>query len=245
MNTMTGMPMTGMNTMTGMNSMTGVNTMGMGTMNTSPNTVPVQPGMVQQNVPQANMVTPQTGTGGFALGTGTGLNGYGGYGMTGAASSYPYTHHMLSKAHVNRTQLSAASAYGTQAYPGIYPGGRYPTGAYPTSGYGAQPYGTQPYGGVSQYGYYHKRRKYTTSRTFSYVLTIITPFLILMSFCCGKYVGTKQLNYRPTAFNTPFEPIQFDTMRRSQSHAPMSQHLMDPSTQGDVSRASAISKSRF
>jgi len=91
------------------------------------------------------------------------------------------------------------------AYPQTYParGGAYPRsrGGYPASGaYGAGAYGTNSNSrGIAARGvgtnpnYYGwqapKKKKYNMSTTFSYALMIVTPFLILCSFCVGKFVG--------------------------------------------------------
>jgi len=118
--------------------------------------------------------------------------------------------HMLSSVRRSNTTLQH-TAYGAYpsvpgAYPQTYParGGAYPrsTGRYPASGaYGAGAYGTNPKNsrGIAARGvgtntnYYGwqapKKKKYNMSTTFSYALMIVTPFLILCSFCVGKFVG--------------------------------------------------------
>merc|ERR1719483_1141030 len=83
-----------------------------------------------------------------------------------------------------RTQVN-----GVGAYPGA---GAYPRGAtYPRTGaYGAYSNprtATQ----TGMYAYPPKHKKYTMSTTFTYALLIVTPFLIICSFCMGKFVGGK------------------------------------------------------
>jgi len=120
--------------------------------------------------------------------------------------------HMLRSVRRSNTTLQH-TAYGAYpsvpgAYPQTYPGrgGAYPRsgGRYPASGaYGAGAYGTNSKNsrgiaarGVgtntayNNYGWQApKKKKYNMSTTFSYALMIVTPFLILCSFCVGKFVG--------------------------------------------------------
>jgi len=138
------------------------------------------------------------------------------------------------------------TAYGVGAYPGAAPmGGAYPR-AYPAAG--AYPRGatyprTGAYGAYSNpktatqtgmYAYPPKHKKYTMSTTFTYALLIVTPFLIICSFCMGKFVGGKGSGgVTPGAVITTnpdlMQPIHMDNTYYSQMHS--SSHV-DPEGPG-------------
>jgi len=140
-----------------------------------------------------------------------------------------------------RTQVNGVGAYPgvapmAGAYPRAYPAaGAYPRGAtYPRTGaYGAYSNprtATQ----TGMYAYPPKHKKYTMSTTFTYALLIVTPFLIICSFCMGKFVGGKGSGgVTPGAVITTnpdlMQPIHMDNAYYSQMHS--SSHV-DPEGPG-------------
>merc|ERR1719483_1185703 len=140
-----------------------------------------------------------------------------------------------------RTQVNGVGAYPgvapmAGASPRAYPAaGAYPRGAtYPRTGaYGAYSNprtATQ----TGMYAYPPKHKKYTMSTTFTYALLIVTPFLIICSFCMGKFVGGKGSGgVTPGAVITTnpdlMQPIHMDNAYYSQMHS--SSHV-DPEGPG-------------
>merc|ERR1719493_112322 len=154
-----------------------------------------------------------------------------GYGARGAPSpgfghgAYsPGVRPTLSSIRKTNTTLKQ-TAYGTGAYPvrggmptypQTYPSSAYPrSGVYPSTGaYGT--YGTGAYGWPPR-----KTKKYSMSTTFTYALLIVTPFLIICSFCVGKFVGTRSSTRSITPGNIVsnpdlMQPIHMDNTYYSQ-----------------------------
>lgn len=102
------------------------------------------------------------------------------------------------------------SGYGTGGgmYPNSYPGSStYGTGSYGAGGYPGS-YGRQGYGTHGYYGY--RKKRYNSSTTVTYALLAITPFILICSFCAGRYYGTKSNVEQQQQY-----PIQFDRFDRS------------------------------
>lgn len=89
---------------------------------------------------------------------------------------------------LNKPAYGTYPTTGVGSYPGQYPN-TYGTGAYPST-YGRT---TGTYNNPYAYGY--RKKKYTISSTFTYALLIITPFLLICSFCVGKFLGSKPAVY--------------------------------------------------